>query len=162
MGRLPRSGSVQVTTTASPDQVWPLLADITRAGEWSHENRGGDWLDGATSAVPGARFRGRNANGRARWTRVCEILTADQPREIAWRTVPKSVYRDSTIWTYGLEQVDGGTRITQRFEVVKLGPVSDRLFYAAIPAHRDRTEALLGDLRKLAEAAERSTSVEAV
>ena len=39
MGTLPKHGSVTVEAAATPEQVWTLLADITRAGEWSHENR---------------------------------------------------------------------------------------------------------------------------
>ena len=153
MGTLPRSGSVSVETTATPEQVWTLLADITRAGEWSHETQGGEWLDGATAAVPGARFRGRNEQGRTKWSRVCEVVEADAPTTIGWRTMPSPLYRDSTRWTYDLTPTGTGCRITQRFEVLKLGPVMDRLFYAIIPAHRDRSAALESDLHHLGEAA---------
>ena len=153
MGRLRRNGTVQVVTGASPEQVWDVLADVGRAGEWSHETRVGQWLDGADSWVVGARFRGRNQQGRTRWSRVNEVLVADRPRELSWRTVPSRLYRDSTRWTYTLEPVEGGTRITQRFEVLQLHPVVDRLFYLCIPAHRDRSEALRGDLERLGQVA---------
>ena len=116
MGTLPKSGSVTVDTAATPQQVWDLLADVTRAGEWSHETQGGEWLDGAAGAAPGVRFRGRNKQGRTRWTRVCEILEADAPRTLSWRTIPSRLYADSTRWTYELEPTDTGCRITQRFE----------------------------------------------
>ena len=155
MGTLPKSGMVEVTTAATPEQVWPLLADITRAGEWSHENKGGDWIDGATTAVPGARFQGRNKNGRMKWTRTSEVLVADEPRAISWRTIPTWKYPDSTRWTYEIEPTAEGSRITQRFEVLKINPIIDRIFYALIPAHRDRTAALEGDLRALGEVAAR-------
>ena len=151
MGKLPRNGQVSVEVDATPEQVWTLLTDITRAGEWSHETRGGEWLDGATGPTPGARFRGRNQNGRSKWSRQCEVVDADAPRAISWRTIPAVLYRDSTIWTYELEPSERGCRITQRFEVVHIGPVMDRLFYAVIPAHRDRSEALAGDVRRLGE-----------
>jgi uncharacterized protein YndB with AHSA1/START domain len=150
MGKLPRSGSVEVTTTASPDQVWKVLADVTATGDWSHETRGAVWLEAADEAVPGARFKGLNGKGGMKWTRTCEVVEAEPGRVLSWRTVPTGLYRDSTRWTYELEPVaEGGTRIVQRFEVLALGPVSDRLFYALIPAHRDRTEALRGDLEQL-------------
>ena len=153
MGTLPRSGRVEVTTSATPDQIWDLLTDIGRAGEWSHETRGGDWLDGATGATAGARFKGRNGKGLQRWTRLCEIESAEHARVLSWRTVPSRLFPDSTRWTYELTPVDGGTRITQRFEVLELSWLMDRLFYAFIPAHRDRTAALRGDLEKLGEVA---------
>lgn len=149
MGTLPKSGSATVEVDASPEQVWALLADITRAGEWSHETQGGDWLEGASGAVVGARFRGRNKNGRQRWTRVCEVVAADAPHTIAWRTVPSRLYPDSTVWTYELAPTERGCRITQRFEVVRINPIADRVFYALIPAHRDRSAALRHDLVNL-------------
>jgi len=153
MGTLPKHGELHIEVAAAPEQVWSLLTDITRAGDWSHETRGGEWLGGATEPVPGARFRGRNENGRMRWARECEVLAVDAPRSISWRTVPTALYRDSTIWTYELEPTDTGCRITQRFEVVLLGKLMDRLFYAAIPAHRDRSAALADDVRRLGERA---------
>jgi len=155
MGTLPRNGTVTIEVDATPQQVWDLLTDVTRSGEWSHETRGGEWLDGATGPVPGARFRGRNQNGRSKWTRQCEVLTSDPGRSISWRTVPSAIYRDSTVWTYELEPTERGCRITQRFEVVKLGPIIDRILYAIVPAHRDRSEALAGDVRSLGEHAAR-------
>jgi uncharacterized protein YndB with AHSA1/START domain len=157
MGTLPKNGAVSVETSATPAQVWAVVTDIARAGEWSHETQGGEWIDGATAAVPGARFRGRNRQGRTKWSRVCEVLDADAPRRISWRTVPSRIYNDSTRWTYELEPTDTGTRITQRFEVLSIGPVVERLFYALIPAHRDRSEALRADLVRLGEVA--ATSV---
>jgi uncharacterized protein YndB with AHSA1/START domain len=153
MGTLPRTGTTTIEVDASPEQVWALLTDITRTGEWSHETQGGEWLDGATEPVPGARFRGRNEQGSYRWSRQCEVLAVDPGRSISWRTVPTTVYRDSTIWTYVLEPTETGCRITQFFEVVQLGKVMDRVFYAIVPAHRDRSEALAGDLRRLGERA---------
>ena len=124
-----------------------------RAGEWSHETHGGEWLDGADGPRAGARFRGSNRQGRFRWARTCEFLAVDEPSWIQWRTIPTRRYPDSTIWTYELEPVEGGTRITQRFEVVKLSAFFDRLFYLLIPAHRDRTAALRGDLESLGRVA---------
>lgn len=153
MGTLPKHGSATVEVDATPEQVWGLLADVTRTGEWSHETQGAEWLDGATAAAPGARFRGRNRQGRSKWSRVCEVVTADVARTISWRTVPSRLYADSTVWTYELAPTADGCRITQRFEVLKLNPLVDRLYYALIPAHRDRSAALTEDLRRLGEVA---------
>jgi hypothetical protein len=159
MGRLPKQGSVAVDSTAPPEAIWAVLADVTRTGEWSHETVGGAWLGSATTAAPGVRFRGSNRQGRTRWSRVCEVLTADRPRTFSFRTVPSRIYPDSTIWTFELTPQDGGTRVTQRFEVVRLNPLLDRLFYACIPAHRDRTAALEADLHRLVGAAEGADAV---
>jgi hypothetical protein len=155
MGTLPRTGRSEATTTASPEAVWAIVGDPTRVGEWSHECGSAEWVDGATTARPGARFRGRNRVGRSRWTRVNEVVRVDAPREFSWRTVPTRLYPDSTIWTITVEPVATGTRIEQRFEVVKLNPVIERLFYLLVPPHRDRSDALRQDIVRLGAAAER-------
>ena len=99
-----------------------------------------------TAADQPARRRAHVRRGRVR-------LSADAPNVISWRTVPSRLYPDSTQWTYELTPTERGCRITQRFEVLKLGPVMDRFFYAFIPAHRDRSAALAEDLRRLGEVA---------
>ena len=45
---------------APAEAVYDLVTDVTRMGEWSPENEGGEWLDAARGPVVGARFRGRN------------------------------------------------------------------------------------------------------
>src|SRR4029077_4746953 len=52
--------SVEVDTyiEASPEQVWAVAVDLTRMGEWSSENKGGEWMDGEPSL--GVHFRGVN------------------------------------------------------------------------------------------------------
>jgi len=153
MGTLPKSGHVEVVADATPEAIWEIVSDITRVGEWSHECKAGVRLDGATSARPGARFKGTNKNGRQSWSRSNEVVSVDAPRELSWKTVPTRLYADSTVWTFTLEPVDGGTRIVQRFQVLKINPLLDRLFYALIPKHRDRTDALRDDIRRLGEVA---------
>ena len=49
---------------APAGQVWAMVSDLTRMGEWSPENEGGEWLRGAAGAQPGASFRGTNRNGK--------------------------------------------------------------------------------------------------
>jgi uncharacterized protein YndB with AHSA1/START domain len=155
MGRLLREARVEVVVDAPADAVWDVVRDPTRVGEWSHETEGATWVDGATAARPGARFRGRNHTGRTRWSRVCEVLAVDPPRELAWRTVPAGIYRDSTEWRLRVEAVDGGTRIIQSFVVLRLSSTMDRLYWRFVPQHRDRRPALEDDLRKLGEVARR-------
>ena len=154
MGTLIRSARVEAPSTASPAQVWSVVADVTRTGEWSHECRQVELLDGATVTQPGTRFRGRNVCGRSRWSRTSEVIAVDAPHELAWRTIPSRLLPDSTIWRIRVEPAaDGGSTIIQSYEVVKLNPVIDRLFWLFIPAHRDRRPALAEDMRRLGEVA---------
>lgn len=149
------SNRVECVAAASPEAIWAVVSDVTRVGEWSHECQGADWVDGATSARPGARFRGKNRIGIRAWSRSNEVLTADAPRVLSWRTVPAPFFPDSTVWTITLEPTGAGTRIVQEYEVVKLGPIMSRLYYLTTPKHRDRTAALAEDLRHLGEVAAR-------
>jgi hypothetical protein len=156
MGTLIRTVTVEAHADTTPDQVWAVVADVTRTGEWSHECAVVELLDGATHVAPGARFRGRNRIGRRRWSRVNEVLSVDAPRELAWRTVPTRRFPDSTVWRIRVEaDPAGGTRVVQSYEVVKLNPVVDRLLYLVTPTHRDRRPALAADMQRLCELAER-------
>ena len=150
--RVQLQNHVAVTVDADIDEVWDVVRDVTRVGEWSHECVAADWLEGATAPVRGARFRGRNRAGVFRWGRVCEIVAAD-PYELAWVTVPTALYPDSSEWRISLAKVDGGTRISQAFQVLRAPKVLAVLYASVIPAHRDRTAALVEDLRRLGSVA---------
>ncbi len=45
-----------------------MVADLTRMDEWSPENDGASWLDGATGAAPGADLQGDELRGPERWS----------------------------------------------------------------------------------------------
>lgn len=133
---------------ASPDQVFAVLTDVTRIAEWSHECQGAEWLDGATRAELGATFRGRNQVNRFGWSRVCTITILEPGRAFGYRT-SGGVPSDSTAWSFDLEPEGTGTRITQRYEVIRFSRPLELITYAFVPAHRDRSEALRDDLVRL-------------
>ena len=57
-GRPPRrvqmENLVAVTVEATIDEVWDVVRDVTRVGEWSHECVGAAWLADADEPAPGA------------------------------------------------------------------------------------------------------------
>jgi uncharacterized protein YndB with AHSA1/START domain len=53
---------VSKEVNASPETVFAMVSDLTRMGEWSPENQGGQWVKGATGPAVGAQFKGRNSN----------------------------------------------------------------------------------------------------
>ena len=71
---------VSRTVSADPEQVYALVSDLPRMGEWSPENTGGTWMKGATGATVGAKFQGTNAFGKKKWKTI-SIVTAAQPGE---------------------------------------------------------------------------------
>ena len=154
MGTLPRHMTVETIVDAPPAAVWCVVGDPRRTGDWSHECVDVAFVDGSTEPVVGARFRGRNKVGKRGWTRTCEIVGYEPGAEIRWQTIATMTYRDSTIWTITVEpDGDGGTKLTQRYDVVKLSPVMDRLIYLFVPVHRDRHDALESDLRRIGDVA---------
>ena len=155
--RVQKRACVAVSVPADIEAVWDVVRDVTRVGEWSHECVSVSWVGDATSAAPGARFRGRNRAGIFRWGRVCEIVAAE-PHELVWRTVPTTFYPDSSEWRIVVAEHDGGSTIEQSFEVIRAPKVLDLLYARLIPAHRDRTAALTDDLRRLGDVARQATA----
>jgi hypothetical protein len=101
-------GSV-VIEQVSPDEVWALVSDVTRTGEWSPENTGGRWLNGATGPVEGATFRGSNRNGIHRWSTTALVLAAEPGRRFAFDVSfgPVQIARwDYTMGVHGADATD--------------------------------------------------------
>jgi uncharacterized protein YndB with AHSA1/START domain len=76
---------------ARPEQVWDLVADITRVGEWSPECIRATWLGQPDRPQPGARFTGHNRlpNG-FEYEVTCVVTDADPPRTFAWVVLDSS------------------------------------------------------------------------
>jgi len=150
MSKVQKKSRVAVVVDATVPQVWEVISDVTRIGEWSHECHGARWLGNADGPSPGVRFRGRNRAGWARWGRTCEITTVDPPRQIVWRTVPTLLFPDSTQWRIQLEPTsDGRTLITQSFTVLRAPWLLDRLYARLIPSHQNRDARLAEDLARV-------------
>jgi hypothetical protein len=150
MHTIARHGRAEAVSTASPEAVWRVVSDVTRTGEWSHECLGARWLGGARGAAVGVKFRGRNKSGLIRWSRSCSFTVVDPFQELVWVTGGLLGLGDRTEWRIALGPVAGGTRIVQTYDVVYAAPGIDRFYGTFVKAHRDRTEALAGDLRRLA------------
>ncbi len=104
---------------ATPEQVYDLVADVTRTGEWGEECVRCEWLD--QPGAVGSRFRGHNRSGRAQWSRECEVLVADRGHEVAWRIVPGKAptRRDYIRWSCTLTPVEGGTRVVLAYQLLE-------------------------------------------
>lgn len=108
---MPEPISVSRDIAASPDRVWALVSDLPRMGEWSNENVGGRWVDGATGPAPGAKFRGRNRNGFRRWATSVTVVDAEPGTRFAF-SVSLAVLKISE-WAYDIEATDSGCRVTE-------------------------------------------------
>lgn len=130
-------GEARIEVAAPPAAVWAVVSDVTRVREWSPENRGATWLKGATGPAVGARFRGTNRRGLARWSTVCTIVTLEPERAIAWEVRPPWGGTPSARWGYELRPTQTGTEVVERWEILTLGPVikaSMVLLSGSVPA----------------------------
>jgi uncharacterized protein YndB with AHSA1/START domain len=109
-------GRASIEIAAPPQAVYDLIADVTRMGEWSPECYRCEWLDGASAATPGARFRGYNRIGRFRWERTALICTAERGRKFTFETIDDRTHRHETRWQYAMEPSGSGTVLTESFQ----------------------------------------------
>lgn len=153
--------SEQLVVNATPERVYDLVADLARMGEWSPECQHVEWEDGATGPAEGARFVGHNRGGPRglfRWSRRGRILTAQTGREFAFATEEGG--HESTVWCYRFEPVDGGTRVTESYEVKRI-PVWARIVDVPTNRHRELLEGMRHTLEQLKAAAEAVTPASA-
>ena len=113
-------GEVQLCIEASPDQVYAMVSDITRMGEWSPECYRCEWLDGAKVPAVGARFRGYSRANWLRWSRLVEVRAADPGQMFSFTTLTDFINKDSTNWRFRFESSNGGTLVTESYEVTQL------------------------------------------
>ncbi|MGY1727787.1 SRPBCC family protein [Geodermatophilus sp. SYSU D01062] len=113
MDSLTHSDSIVVA--ASPEEVYDLVSDVTRTGEWSPICAACWWDEGATGQV-GDWFTGRNVTPERTWETRSQVVAADRGREFAWLVSGRLVR-----WGYLLAPVQGGTRLTETWEFLPAG-----------------------------------------
>ena len=156
--------SASTEIAAPPEAVWTLVSDLPRMGEWSPECERVEWEGGATGPAEGAKFVGHNRTGPRkliRWSRHGRVLAADPGREFAF--VTEEGDRDSTVWRYRFEPVDGGTRVTESYEIRWI-PKWARILDVPTNRHRELLEGMrhtLEQLKKFAETANTTDSTSA-
>ena len=66
----------EAVVAAPVDRIWPLVTDQEWLASVSSELQRVEWLDGATGAGPGVRFRGHNAHSAVgEWSTVSTVTT---------------------------------------------------------------------------------------
>jgi Polyketide cyclase / dehydrase and lipid transport len=114
--------SAEIVIDAAPEQVYDLVADVTRTPELSPEVVAVRWLDGATEPTVGARFEAvnRSTTSGRRWRNRPVVVVADRGREFAFRRTEP--FSGTVVWRYRFAPVDGGTRVVESYEFER--PVS--------------------------------------
>jgi Polyketide cyclase / dehydrase and lipid transport len=140
---------------AEPEDLYTMVSDITRTGEWSPACTGGQWDEGA-GPRPGAWFTGRNKAGTFEWTTRCQVTAASPGHDFSF--VVGGAANGWVRWTYSFRPATGGTLVTESWEVLRIvprmGETDDQLL-----SLRDRTQANLeATLQALKDAVEASDS----
>ena len=152
MAALHESGSVVVARTA--DELYDMVADVTRMGEWSPVCTACWWDSGATPVV-GARFTGRNQQADRTWETRSAVVVAKRGHEFAF-----IVSETGTRWGYQFRPVEGGTQITESWnltpEVVavwkqRAGPDAEAQILDRVERTRAEIAATLAAIKKAAE-----------
>ena len=109
---------VTVHMDASPAEVWALVSDVTRIGEFSPETFEAEWVGDADGPAVGARFRGhvkRNGRGPTYWS-PCEVTECEPERVFGFAV--GSAARPINRWRYELAPAEGGgTDVTESFRL---------------------------------------------
>ncbi len=135
----PTTGS-EAVVAAPADRIWPLVTDQQWLAGVSEELQRVEWLDGATGAGPGVRFRGHNAHPAiGEWSTVCTVTTWEPERSVCWTVEADAPGGPVARWGFDLDPVDGGTRVRQW---ARLGPGPSGLT-AAIERWPDKEERIV-------------------
>ncbi len=133
--RIPRTGHVDIVVDAPIDAVWNVVTDVTRVGEWSHECRRVEWLDGATDRVARGALSRHEQGGSLdvephqrspRRRRTAHVRVANRARPSGFPTAASGGSSSSPSTR--------GTRITQSFQVIRAPAVLAALYAIIVPS----------------------------
>lgn len=95
---------------ATPEQVWSVISDLERMGEWSPQCKK-MIIRGGTVGL-GTRTININRRGPLVWPTTSKVVRFEPNREIAFR-----VAENHTVWSYTITPGDSGVTLTERREV---------------------------------------------
>ncbi len=146
---------VSLRIAAPAERLYDLVTDVEHMGRLSPECVGGSWLAGATGPAVGARFKGRNRRGLARWSTTNVVVEADPGRAFAFETKQSGMR-----WGYRFKPDGDATIVTETRVAWRERPLVARLFsrvaLGGVDEHDDELRAgmraTLERLKALAEA----------
>lgn len=99
--------SIRVSTdiSAPPNEVWDVISDLKRMAEWSPQCRK---MIAFGEVREGARTLNINRQGKLFWPTSAKVVRFEPNRAIAWR-----ITENRTVWSYELEPITGGTKLTE-------------------------------------------------
>lgn len=140
---------------ASADALWEIVSDVTRTPELSPEIRECGWVEGATGPAVGARFVATNTVNGKSWKNRPVVTAAERGRVFEFARTER--FAGTVTWRYVFEDVPGGTRVTESYEVTRplsrLGWLVIERLYGCRDRRGDLARGMEQTLRRLAEVA---------
>ena len=115
MTNYPETSEAFIEINAPIEQVFSLVADLTRMGEWSPECFKLEWEGGSTRPELGAKFRGHNRIGTSEWEEPGQIIDFESGRCIAFQVQQQSEHPST--WRFDFESIGATTRVRESFVV---------------------------------------------
>lgn len=112
---IPLEFSDSIVVSVAPNELYAMVSDVTRTGEWSPVCTACWWDEGDAPRV-GAQFTGRNETSERTWETRNQVVAADPGREFAWE-----VNGGWVRWGFELQPTDGGTRLTESWSFLPAG-----------------------------------------
>ncbi|GAA1482219.1 SRPBCC family protein [Gordonia sinesedis] len=139
---------------ATPEQVWAVISDLKRMGEWSPQCR--KMIIRGGHVQRGTRTININKRGPLVWPTTSKVVRFEPNQEIAFR-----ITENHTVWSYTITpDPAGGVTVTERREVpggatTKLSSVLvDKLFGGADSFESELKLGMAETLNKIKRAAE--------
>ncbi|HEX3705521.1 MAG TPA: SRPBCC family protein [Mycobacteriales bacterium] len=112
------SASVERVIPATPEAIFALIADPSRHHEIDGSGTVRDAKDMPATLELGAKF-GMSMKLGVRYSTVSTVIEYEPGRRLAWQTYPTVGGRlaGGRIWRYELEQVEGGTRVRETWDI---------------------------------------------
>ena len=144
-----------VVVERSPEDVYALISDVTRTGEWSEQCHACEWDCSARGA--GATFTGHNRTPVREWSTVSTVTVDEPATRFEW-----TIGTSGTKWGYRVAAAgDGSTRLTEytafsdtgeEFFHEKYGDDADDQMRIRLVAAAEGIPATLARIKQIAEA----------
>ena len=120
------SSRAALAISATPTEVYSVISDLPRSGEWSSECQGGEWVLGEPGTV-GAVFRGENLRSpevvawapvvRGAWTTHAEVVAAEPDRTFRWAMQNSTGQKQDSVWSFDIEPEGEGSLLVHHFRM---------------------------------------------
>ncbi|MEO9015583.1 MAG: SRPBCC family protein [Terrimesophilobacter sp.] len=147
--------SESITVSRPAEELYAMVSDVTRMGEWSPVCTGGWWDDDARGV--GAWFTGHNETPAKTWETRSQVVADTPGREFAF-----VVGGDRTRWGYTFTPSGEGTELTESWHILpagetyfteRFGPTADAEVTQRLENARSGIHETLAAIKKAAEQA---------